>query len=76
MHDTSEALREEVHRFGKDRYSEYLLAAKAKICKAAMCYALSGWLIAGKTVSLPNDRHEKARCEQRALKFQYEISLC
>ena len=49
MHDTSEALREEVHRFGKDSYSEYLLAAKAKICKAAMCYALSGWLIAGKT---------------------------
>jgi hypothetical protein len=38
----SEALREEVHRFGKDSYSKYLPAGKANICRAAMCYALGG----------------------------------
>jgi len=66
MHDISEALREEVHRFGKHSYSEYLPAAKAEICKAAMCYARSGQLSGVETISPPPVENKNARCEQRA----------
>jgi hypothetical protein len=55
-----------VHRFGKHSYSEYLPAAKAEICKAAMCYARSGQVSGIETISPPPVENKNARCEQRA----------